>query len=108
MGKQNAYADKLRQQRKIWLDIQRRFTIQQCIDVAQITLHDHFGWGAKRLKDFEEKFRKEMAEFILMALQDDRDDRGINYTKGKLDQKLRKIFKDEGIFFEDRYPKEIK
>lgn len=108
MSNKNAFAQKMRMERKIWLDIQRRFTIQQCIDVAEITLNEHFGWGKKRLTDFEEKFRAEMGEYILMALQDDQNDKGINYTKGKLDNRLRKIFRDEGIRFEGRYPKEIK
>lgn len=108
MGQKNAFAQKMRMERKIWMDIQRRFTIQQCIDVAEITLNEHFGFGKKRLTAFEEKFRQEIAQFILLALKDDAEDKGINYTKGKLDRRLRKIFKDEGIFFENRYPKEIR
>lgn len=108
MSSKNAFAQKMRAERKIWLDIQRRFTIQQCIDVAEITLNETFGFGAKRCRRFEDAFREAMGEFILMALQDDAEDKGINFTKGKLDQKLRKIFRDEGIWFEDRYPKEIK
>ena len=104
----NAFADKLRKERKIWMDIQRRFTIQQCRDVMMITLHEHFGWGARRLSALGKAFDKEMADYILMALEDDRDDRKLNYTKGKMDEQLRKIFRDPDIRWEDRYPKEIK
>ena len=108
MGQKNAFAAKMRMERKVWMDIQRRFTIQQCIDVAQITLNETFGFGAKRCRRFEKAFREQMNEFILMALHDDAEDKGINYTKGKLDRRLRKLFRDEGIVFEDRYPPEIK
>ncbi len=107
MSKKNAFADKLRTQRKIWLDIQRRFTIQQCRDVMMITLHEHFGWGEKRCRRLQKAFREAMDDYILFALRDDMDDRNLNYTKGKMDEQLRRILKDETIRFEDRYPKEI-
>ena len=104
----NAFADKLRRERKIWMDIQRRFTIQQCEDVLLIVMHDSFGWGEKRCRRLQKAFREAMADYILMALEDDRDDRKLNYTKGKLDEQLRRIFRDPDIRWEDRYPKEIK
>ena len=108
MNQKAAYAEKLRRQRKLQMDVQRRFTIQQCRDVMMITMNEHFGWGAKRLTELGEMFDKEMAEFILMALEDDQDDRKLNYTKGKIDERLRKIFNDPTIRFENRYPKEVK
>lgn len=108
MNQKAAYAQKLRQQRALQMDVQRRFTIQQCRDIMLITMHEHFGWGAKRLTELGEMFDKEMAEFILMALEDDQDDRKLNYTKGKIDAQLRKIFHDPTIRFEDRYPKEVR
>ena len=103
----NAFADKLRNQRKIWMDIQRRFTIQQCEDVLLIVMHDSFGWGEKRCRRLQKAFREAMDDYILFAMRDDMDDRNLNYTKGKLDEQLRRILKDETIRFEDRYPKEI-
>ena len=84
------------------LYISKGFTIQQCIDMAMITLHEEFGFGPKYQARFEEAFRRTFVEYASMCVEDGADDAQISYTKEKVDRALRAAC-GEIIPFEERY-----
>lgn len=57
MGKQSGFLLKLQENQRQNMHLQRLFTIQQCEDMALITLGQDFGFGEKRATEFLEKFR---------------------------------------------------
>lgn len=103
MAKQSAYAKKLSIYRKLDLDLQRRFTIQQMEDIFLILMNQKYGFGEKRLQKLRSEIRQEVAEWTAFALEDDMSDRQLNYTKGKIDRYLQKCFPSEKVRWEDRY-----
>ena len=58
MGKQSGFLRKLQENQRQNMHLQRLFTIQQCEDMALITLGQDFGFGEKRATEFLEKFRE--------------------------------------------------
>lgn len=81
----------------------RNFTIQQCVDMMMITAHDVFGFGPDRLNRLETSFYEVFKEYARMTLNDAKDDAQIEYTKGKLDQKLAQIMGEHFVPWEQRY-----
>ena len=56
------------------LYVSKGFTIQQCIDMAMIALHEEFGFGPKYQARFEEAFRKTFVEYATICVEDGADD----------------------------------
>lgn len=52
MGKQSGFLRKLQENQRQNMHLQRLFTIQQCEDMALITLGQDFGFGEKRPQSF--------------------------------------------------------
>ena len=84
------------------LYVSKGFTIQQCMDMAMIALHEEFGFGPKYQARFEEAFRRTFAEYASMCVEDGADDAQISYTKEKVDRAL-KAACGEILPFEERY-----
>ena len=84
------------------LYVSKGFTIQQCMDMAMIALHEEFGFGPKYQARFEEAFRKTFVEYATICVEDGADDEKIIYTKEKVDRALRAAC-GEIIPFEERY-----
>ena len=103
MGNKNAYALKQIENRKLWMDVQRIFTMQYCGDLMAIMLHREFGFGAERCNRALEEFSKLHDEFYIEAIMDDAVDRDLNFTKGNIDNLLREIFKEDVLPWEERY-----
>ena len=108
MGKPNTYLQlraaqlQIQQlQRDIWMS--KGFTIQQCLDIAQIALHEEFGFGPAYQKRFADAFRKAFVEYAELCLDDGKDDQDIVYTKGVLDRALRAACGDDIPDFDERY-----
>lgn len=88
-------------QRDIWMS--KGFTIQQCLDIAQIALHEEFGFGPTYQSRFGNAFRKAFVEYAELCLDDGKDDADIVYTKEVLDRALRAACGDDILPFDDRY-----
>lgn len=88
------------------LRILKGFTIQQCLDLAQITLHTEFGFGPERCKAFQRAFLSVLSEIVQLFLEDDRDDPELVYAKEKLDRALRAACGEETAPFDERYAEE--
>ena len=108
MGKPNTYLQlraaqqQIQQlQQEIWMS--KGFTIQQCLDIAQIALHEEFGFGPTYQSRFGNAFRRAFVEYAELCLDDGKDDQDIVYTKGVLDRALRAACGDDILPFDERY-----
>ena len=108
MGKPNTYLQlraanlQIQQlQRDIWMS--KGFTIQQCLDIAQVALHEEFGFGPTYQTRFANAFRRCFVEYADLCLDDGKDDVDIVYTKGVLDRALRAACGDDIPDFDQRY-----
>lgn len=91
MSKPNTYVQLIQAQKTIVelrqnLDIIKAFTVQQCLDVALIALHNEFHFGPKMNGRFEAAFLDTFMEYAQMCIDDAADDPEIVYTKEKMDQ----------------------
>lgn len=101
--KVNAYLARQKMRHDMDMRYQREFTIQQCGDMMLIALNDAFGFGADRLHKMEEVYSDVFREYAEMAIADGRDDPSIEYTRAKLDAKLKQIMGEYFRPWEDRY-----
>lgn len=103
MTKKNAYLaklDKRHEQDMAWM---RVFTVQQCVDMMLIAANEEYGLGSERLQRLEETFYAVFNEYAKMTVEDAKDDKSIEYTKYKLDRKLRQIMGEKFVPWEKRY-----
>ena len=101
--KVNPMLAKIQARHEVELRWQREFTIQQCCDMMLIALNDEFGFGADRLHKMEEVYYAVFAEYARMAIADGKDDPDIEYTRAKVDAKLRQIMGDHFRPWGERY-----
>jgi len=85
------------------LNFFRTFTVQQCVDMMMIAANEEYGLGPERLSRLEETFYSVFKEYAEMTIEDAKADKGIEYTKDKLDRKLRQILGEKFIPWEQRY-----
>lgn len=104
MPKRNAFLERVAAEKAAACRIQRLFTIQQCEDMMLIAVNEAFGLGPERAPKLREKYREVFREYAEFAVEDGKDDPDIEYTKGKLDQRLASILGDAFVPWEDRYP----
>lgn len=103
MAKQNAFLAKQEAKCRAMCEAQRRFTIQQCADMMLIAAHDEMGFGPERLHRLMTAYQTAFAEYADMTVRDGKDDPSIEYTKAQVDGKLRQIYGDYFIPWEERY-----
>lgn len=98
----NDFMTRIENKNRELMTLQRAFTIQQCIDIACITLAE-LGCGEVRVKRFVKTYKEIFTEWATMALDDDLSDHDLNYTKQKMDDRLRPLFGDTFEPWEQRY-----
>ena len=90
------------QQLKMNMEIMKGFTIQQCLDMAEIALNLEFNFGPVYNERFEKRFRQVFLDYAAMCVADGKDDEEIIYTKEKVDRALR-VARGDILPFEERY-----
>lgn len=111
MAKPNTYLQ-LRQAQKAIVQLRmdneyiKGFTVQQCLDVARIALHEEFHFGPKMNARFEASFLEIFTAYAQMCLEDAEDDPEIVYTKAKFDEALSTACGEDTLPFEVRYAPE--
>ena len=95
-----------RQQARKAADIKRHrlFTMQWCADAAILAAHEVFQRKGEKLVEFHNAFVRRASEIAEMTLTDAKDDKHIDFTKGKVDGQLLEVLGEE--FFqpwEERY-----
>lgn len=88
------------------VDYIKGFTIQQCLDMAQLALGDAFGFGPQRQERVKQAFKQEFMDYATMCIADSADDSEIWYTKEKVDRGLRTFCGDNVLPFDERYQME--
>lgn len=103
MPKPNAFLAKQEARTRALCDAQRRFTIQQCADMMLIAANEALGLGSERLHKLLLAYQAVFDQYADMAIADGRDDPDIEYTRAKVDQKLRQICGEWFRPWEERY-----
>ena len=103
MAKKSGYLARQQAQRAHDLKWHRLFTIQWCADAAVLAAHDVFQRKGEKLVEFYNAFVKYAHEIADMTLADAKDDKSIEYTKGKVDRQLEELLGDNFRPWEERY-----
>ena len=108
MPKPNTYVQLLQAQKAIQQlqhdnHVIKGFTVQQCLDVALLALHNEFHFGPKMTARFESAFLDTFMAYAQMCVDDAADDPEIVYTKEKMDRALRAACGENIRPFEERY-----
>ena len=111
MAKPNTYLQLLNAQKQIQqlradIEHMKGFTLQQSLDMALITLNQHFGFGPDRCAKFEAAFRETFLDYAQMCVDDSKDDEQIVYTQEKVDRALRAACGVDILSFQERYAPE--
>lgn len=107
MAKPSAFLQKIEAQHKRNMNLQRAFTIQQCEDMALITLGQDFGFGPKRAMDFLYKFRQTMKAYAELCVDDATGDDELTYTKAVIDRELEIVMGEDFVPWDVRFPPEV-
>lgn len=107
MGKQSGFLLKLQENQRRNMRLQRLFTIQQCEDMALITLGQDFGFGEKRATEFLKRFRETFETYASLCLENAKGDANMDYTKGCIDRELARIMGSAFQPWEVRYPEKV-
>lgn len=77
--------------------------MQMCFDVAVITANDVFKMGAGRAPVFEQKYTENYAKICAMLIEDECDP-DLEYSRAKIDERLKEIVGAENFVpWDNRY-----
>lgn len=107
MAKPSAFLLKIEAKHRQDMRLQRAFTLQQCEDMAIITLGQDFGFGPKRAQEFRAKFRETFHAYAELCVGDATGDKEITYTKGVIDRELERVLGDGFEPWDGRFPPEV-
>lgn len=96
MSRKNVYAGRLAQERSEKIIIHT----QMCFDAAMMAANDVFNMGESRCPEFTSRFSYYVAEIAQTTIEDSRD---MEYTKQRIDDRLRKICGKHFTPYEVRY-----
>lgn len=96
----NAYAKKLQQDIRRQAAARQGIAIQMSKDAAVLAAHEVFKMGPGRAPAFSAAFDQALREIARLTVEDTPD---MEYTKAKLDDRLRSICGDSFVHWEERY-----
>ena len=97
MPKPSAFMVRLQENQRHNMHLQRLFTIQQCEDMALITLNEDFGFGESRAREFLARFRETFKAYADLCIADAKDDKDLAVTnEGSWDKPAKKYCEDCG------------
>ena len=85
MPKPSAFMVRLQENQRHNMHLQRLFTIQQCEDMALITLNEDFGFGESRAREFLARFRETFKAYAELCIEDAKDDKDLAVTKASIE-----------------------
>lgn len=103
MGKPNAFLARQQARTELLCQMHREFTRRQCADVLMIAAAEEFGFGPSRLKRLKDRYDKVFDEYSDLILSDTKDDPGLEYTREKVDRRLKQIMGEHFVPWEERY-----
>lgn len=96
----NAYAKKIRNEMRRHAAAQQAVDIQMAKDAATLAAHEVFKMGPGRAPLFSAAFDAALREIASLTVEDTPD---MEYTKAKLDDRLKEICGDSFVPWEERY-----
>lgn len=99
MPKPSAYMQKIQAAQAAEISYQRKFTVQWCEDAAILAANEVFQRRGEKLAEFRDAFRQIVTEIANMTIDDARGDKSLEYTKDRLDGRLRAVLPEKD--FED-------
>lgn len=102
----NAFLAKIEAQNHRNMELQRRFTYQQCIDNMIMILHEQFGFGPTRCKRAFEAFEKAFFENAKTVIEMADGDKDMSYVKGDIDRRLKAALGEYFEPWEKRFPED--
>lgn len=107
MAKGSAYLAKLQAKKELEIAEavrrDREFTMQWCADAAAIAANEVFRRKGEKIVEFMLKMQETAQEIAHMTLSDAKDDADIEYTKAKIDARLKNILGDAFQPWDERY-----
>lgn len=101
--KKSGYLDRFERAKQLEMANVRWFAIQQSKDMMLIAASDAFGFGPERAKRLADAYDKVFFQYAELTIDDAKVDKTIDYTKGKVDERLQKICGKYFEPWEERY-----
>ena len=103
MAKPNGYLVRLQQQKAAEMSFQRKFTIRWCADAAILAANEVFHRRGKALVEFNNAFVRYAHEIAAMTMDDAKADKSLEYTKYKVDERLKELLGEDFVPWDERY-----
>lgn len=103
MANNSGYLARQQAIKKEELRLTRLFTMQFCADAATIAANKVFRRKGDIIAEFLMAFFEESEKIAKITLKDAKDDKSIDYTKGSVDNELKRILGDKAQPWEERY-----
>lgn len=85
------------------MNLMKGFTLQQALDMSQISLNRAFHFGPKYNAIFKAELVSTFREYANLCVNDAEDDPELVFTKEKVDRALRTACGDDIVPFDERY-----
>ena len=99
----NEYLKKLQIQKAVEMREQRLHTIAFCADAAILAANEIFQRKGKKLVEFFEAYVKYAHEIAEMTIEDAKGDKSLEYTKTKVDERLKELLGEDFTPWEVRH-----
>ena len=103
MAKQSGYLARLQKQKAADISYNRKFTMQWMADAAILAANEVFQRKGKKLVEFHNAFIRYTHEIAEMTLDDAKGDKTLEYTKYKVDERLKDLLGEDFVPWEERY-----
>lgn len=103
MGTKNAYLVKLQAQKAFEMERMRLFTMQWCADAAVLAANEVFKRKGDVIVEFCLAMQTYSQEIARITLEDAKGDKDIEYTKTRVDERLKAILGDAFQPWDERY-----
>lgn len=103
MAKPSAFAMKMQAKQAAEINYHRKFTTQWCEDAALLAANEVFQRRGDKLVEFRDAYRRWADDIASMTIDDAKGDRSLEYTKDRLDARLREIMGEAFENWDERY-----
>lgn len=103
MAKQSGYLARMQAKKAADISFHRKFTMQWCADAAILAANEVFHRRGKMLVEFYNAFIRYSHEIADMTLDDAKGDKTLEYTKAKLDGRLKELLGEDFVPWDERY-----
>ena len=103
MGKKSGYLARMQAKKAADISFHRKFTMQWCADAAILAANEVFQRRGKKLVEFYNAFIRYSHEIAEMTLEDAQADKSLEYTKYKIDERLKELLGEDFQPWDERY-----